>query len=390
MQDYKLISADGHVIEPPNLWVDRMPKKYKDRIPHMVSLPDTDAWIIEGAADPLTFGLNTVAGLPPERYNPKLRFSEVWRGGWDPKARVEEQDQGKVDAEIMFPTPRISNSIFWNNSDPEFHIACVRAYNDWLSEYCSYAPDRLGGVAMLPNVGAQAAIDEMHRAIKLPGIVTVMCGKYPNGGAWLDPSDDPFWAAMEETGVPLNIHVGFASGPPTTHEKASQGFAFTGAFTGALRIQEAPYRALELIYHRVFDRFPKLKVVLAETDCGWVPYFMEQIDDRVPRQNPKNRVQFKLKPSEYFTRNFWYTIVFDSFGLRNRHEIGVERILWSNDFPHASCDWPNDWKRIAKDFKGMPAGDQHAVLAGNALTLYGLDKKKATAKAKVAATAKRK
>ena len=368
MREYKLISADSHINEPPGLWVDRVPERFKDRAPKMVSQELGDAWIIEGALDPISFGLNQCGGYPPERYSPWVRWDDVRKGGSEPAARLLEQDEDRVDAEVMFPTPRISNSLFWHSKDVDFHLACIRAYNDWLAEFCGYAPERYGGIAMMPNVGAKRAIEEMSRVMQLPGIRGVMLGLYPHGGEVMAPEDDPFWAAAEEADVPLHVHVGFATQPQGTHERA--GHAFTGAFTGAIRFFDASIRSTEFIYTKVFDRFPRLKLVLAEVDCGWIPYVMEQLDDRYRRQNPATRPIFDLRPSDYFRRNIFSTIVVDRYGVKNRREIGVDQIMWSSDFPHATCEWPNSWDLINEHFAGVPADERHKILAGNAVSLY--------------------
>ena len=153
---------------------------------------------------------------------------------------------------------------------------------------------------------------------------------------------------------------------------------FEGAFTAAYRFFQAPVIAGELIYNKVFDRFPDLKVVFAEVDCAWVPYLKEQMDDRIVRQNPKNRLQIKRRPGEYFERNMFYTIVIDSFGIRVRHEVGIDQIMWSNDYPHATCDWPDDWKTIERHFAGVPEDEKHKILAGTAAGLYGFNRRNLT------------
>src|SRR3954464_9306557 len=158
---YRLISGDSHINEPPNLWVDRVPAKFKERAPRMEHFDEGDAWIMEGAEAPINFGANSNAGLPPEERPQWLPWERVRPGGYDPKARIGEQDQDGVDAEIMYPTPRISRQIFWHTDDAEFHLTCIRAYNDWLSEYCSYDPHRLWGVALLPNIGLDTAVAEL-------------------------------------------------------------------------------------------------------------------------------------------------------------------------------------------------------------------------------------
>src|SRR5262249_47002861 len=158
-------SADSHINEPPDLWTTRVPPPFVDRAPRIEHLDLGDGWIMEGALDPINFGANCNAGLPPEQRPAWIRWEDVRRGGYDPSARVSEQDQDGVDAEVLYPTPRVSHQVFWHTTDPAFHLACVRAYNDWLSEYASHAPSRLWGVAMLPNVGVDEAVAELRRAM---------------------------------------------------------------------------------------------------------------------------------------------------------------------------------------------------------------------------------
>ena len=129
---YRLISADGHVIEPPDVWTARVPASFRDRAPRMQRFPEGDAWILEGVADPVNFGWNACAGLDPGEMNGWARFDEVRAGGHDPAARLVEMEQDGVDAEVLYPTPRLSQAVF-ANPDAEFHLACVRAYNDWMS-----------------------------------------------------------------------------------------------------------------------------------------------------------------------------------------------------------------------------------------------------------------
>jgi len=129
-------------------------------------------------------------------------------------------------------------------------------------------------------------------------------------------------------------------------------------------------RIPEMIHTRLFDRIPGLEVVFAEVDAGWVPYVMEQLDDRYARQNPKNKRHLDHMPSEYFSRNLHFTIVNDRYGVRNRHEIGLDRILWSSDFPHAGCDFPNYADVIEVAFAGVPERERQQILAENARHLY--------------------
>jgi predicted TIM-barrel fold metal-dependent hydrolase len=376
MHEYQLISADSHVVEPPELWTARVPRRLRERAPRMVHLEQGDGWVFEGAAEPTPFGLVQSAGLPPEQQRLWVRWEEVRPAAYEPGARLRSMDESGVDAEVLYPSPRIQNAVFASAGagagagsgagDAELHIACVRAYNDWLSEFCSRDPRRLAGIPWLPAAGVPAAIEELERTHKLPGLRGVLLGRYPHAGTHLTPQDDALWARCAELGAPVHIHVGLTGSPSGTPALAASFKPFHGAF----RFYDPPVRAAEMIYTQLFDRFPQLHVVMAEADAGWVPYLKEQLDDRYARQNPAEKLPLRLRPSEYLERNISYTIVTDAYGIRNRHAVGLDRIMWSSDFPHAGCDYPDYSRSSERDFAGVPALERAPILAGNAARLY--------------------
>lgn len=359
---YQLISADSHVNEPPDLWVDRVPAAMRDRAPRIEHFEEGDAWVIEGVADPINFGMNACAGLEPEAMTGWVRFDELREGGWNPKVRTREMDRDRVDAEVLYPTPRLTNAIV-ANLDPEYHLAMVRAYNDWISEYVEHAPERFGGMAVLPNRGGPAAIvAEIERVLVRPGMRGVMMGCWPNGSLAIEPEDDAVWAALSERGVPLGIHVALTQSMPAAHRAKLPGYG---------RFYDAPNRMIEMIFAGVFDRFPALEVVFAEVDFGWVPYVKEQIDNNYRRLDPVSNFGLQRLPSEYIDEHFHYTYMTDTFGLQNRHYVGTDRIMWSSDYPHISADYPHSWRSIQASLSGVVPDDRHRILHGNAERLYG-------------------
>lgn len=362
--NYTVISADSHINEPPGLWVDRVQAKFKDRAPRIERFEEGDAWVIEGALDPINFGGNCSAGLPLEERSAWIRAEDMRPAGFDPAPRLEDQDQDGVDAEILYPTPRISNSLFWNRDDPEFHLDCIRAYNDWLSEFCSYAPERLWGVAMIPNAGVDDAVAEFERASDLPGMRGAMLGQYPHGGDQIDAVDDALWAAAAERKVPLSIHVGFAT--------QAQGDKKRSKMTGDMRFFDIPVRASQFVSTGVFDRFPDLRLVMVEVDSGWIPYLREQMDDRFLRGSAADRAKLERTPSQYFDTNIASTFITDHYGVANRHRVGLTQMMWSSDFPHGGSDWPKSKASIDSQTDGVPDDERHLLVAGNAMSLYGV------------------
>ncbi|MDA8047834.1 MAG: amidohydrolase family protein [Actinomycetota bacterium] len=360
MRNYRLISADSHVNEPGDLWTSRVPARLRDRAPRMERFEEGDAWVIEGVADPINFGMNACAGLAPEDMKGWMRFEDMRRGGWDPVARLEEMDRDGVDAEVLYPTPRLSGALVAHR-DPDYHLAMVRAYNDWLSEFVSHAPERFGGLVMLPNRGVEEAVAEIQRVMDRPGIRGVVMGCYPNGTLSLEPEDDKVWGLLAERGIPLGIHVSLTQSMPGAHRAKLPGYG---------RFFDAPNRMIEMIFSGMFDRFPDLVVVFAEVDFGWVPYVREQIDNNYHRLDPVSRFGLARPPGEYIERHFHFGYMTDTFGLRNLAFVGAERVLWSSDYPHISADYPFSWRTIQASMAGLSAADRAAIRHGNAQRLY--------------------
>ncbi|MCU1394304.1 MAG: hypothetical protein JWM34_2732 [Ilumatobacteraceae bacterium] len=358
----RLISADSHINEPPDLWTSRVPAEYRHRAPRVEHLEQGDAWILEGALDPINFGGNCSAGIPADERSAWIRWEQVRPGGYDPASRLLDQDADGVVAEVLYPTPRISNQLFWSNDDPGYHLACIRAYNDWLHEFCAHDPERLWGVAMIPAVGVDAAIAELERVMARGTMRGALLGRYPSGGEAMTDDDDRFWATAEALHVPVSIHVSFAT--------EAQGDKKRMKLTGDMRFFDAPIRAAQFINGGVFDRFPGLQLVLVEVDVSWIPYVKEQMDDRFLRASVSGRARIDAVPSHYFARNIFATFVTDRYGMSNRHAVGVSQILWSTDFPHGGSDWPNSRATAASQLEGVPDDEAAQILGANAAALY--------------------
>jgi predicted TIM-barrel fold metal-dependent hydrolase len=358
---YRLISADSHVTEPPDLWTERVAAHLRERAPRIERFDEGDAWVLDGVSDPINFGMNACAGLPPTEMRGWTRFEDIRHGGHEPFARLDEMDRDGVDAEVLYPTPRVAQAIV-ANPDVELQLACVRAYNDWLSEYVAAAPDRFGGQVLVPACGVEHAAAELDRVLGRPGMRGVMLGCYPNGELTPSADDDKVWARAVEAAVPVSIHVSLSKAMPKAHKAKLPGYG---------RFYDAPERMIELIFSGVFDRLPELQFVFAETDMGWVPYVKEQIDNNYHRLDPVSAFGLAAPPGEYIERHFHFAYMTDTFGLRNRHDVGVDRILWSSDYPHISADWPHSWRTIQASFSGIPTAEREQILAGNAMRLYG-------------------
>ena len=137
-------------------------------------------------------------------------------------------------------------------------------------------------------------------------------------------------------------------------------------------LDNMPVIIAETILSGLFDQFPRLRFISVEAGAGWVPYFLEQMDDRYFRNRTWAKVELQLLPSAYFHRNWLVTFVQDFYGVRNRHAVGIANMMWSTDYPHHICDWPYSRKLAAEMFAGVPADERRQICAANATALYKL------------------
>lgn len=365
VRTYHLISADSHVNEPPDLWQSRFPAHLADRAPRMVPHDEGEGWLFDGVPDVLPFGLSACAGQEPALRRAWVRFDEIRRGGWDPAARIAEIDRSGVDAEVLYPSPRLAQAVF-ATADPELHLAIVRGYNDWLAEYAEYDLTRFRALPILPNRGRDQALGEIERIGGRPSTGGFLIGAFPSGTLVPEPEDDAVFAVVGERRLPLHVHVALNLAIPSV-PSTSTGSALP-AGTGSARYAGAAEPLMAMILSGVFDRVPDLKVVFAEVDCGWVPYFKEQIDDGFLRY--RFRYDIKRFPSEYVRDHAYFTYVTDGYGIDNRYRIGVDRIMWSSDYPHGNSNYPDAWSPVKASMSGVPDDERAAILAGNAKSLY--------------------
>ena len=368
-REYRLISADSHVLEPPHLWTTYMAKKFHDKVPKVV--PDGDggeAWQFAPDVPPAPIGIYASAGRKHEDVRwTGVTFAAANQGNFDAAPRLKEQDIDGVDAEVLFGSARMM-SHFFSDPDPEFHLAGVQAYNNWLAEaFVAVAPDRLIGLAAMPALGVEACIKEMERCLKL-GMRGVWLNTMPSAGPTIRPDDDPFWDAAQALGVAVHFHVRVMRQIQKPKPKGVRGDDLTGLATvgAANMIVDLP----EIISSGVHDRFPDLIWVTVETGCGWIPYILEQLDDRWRRNRSWLPVQLQHEPSFYFRRNWRATFMIDHYAVRNRHVIGVDNMMWSSDYPHHGCDWPETRRVVDDMFRDVPADERARMCALNAAQLY--------------------
>jgi predicted TIM-barrel fold metal-dependent hydrolase len=283
--------------------------------------------------------------------------------------RLELMDRDGIDAAVIFP-PQRTMHYFMSNQDADFHRAGIRAYNDWvLQGFCAAAPDRLGAIGQIPGLGVEEAVAELRRIREL-GARGASISTWPSGSPALSPADDPFWAAAEEIGMPVHVHIALVTAGAKTQRVGVKRGGPAQIAGLATTIRAMPQLIAETIFHGLFQRFPRLKMVGAEAGAGWVPYLLGEMDDRYRRNRHWTGVHLEHLPSEYFHRNWVLGFVRDPYGIQNRHAVGIENMMWASDFPHHINDWPNSRWLINEMSLGVPADEKRKIFCENAGRLY--------------------
>jgi len=379
----QIISSDSHNMEPPHMWQKFLDKKFLDRAPRIVKDgKGGDAWEFQKGAPPMPIGLVTNQGEWGRRYEENdwegSTYESIRQGAFDGKKRLEEQDIDGISAEVIFPSQR-TMSVFMAQEDDNFHLAGIQAYNNWLYEEFT-APDRkrLIGLAQMPAVGAAQAVQALKEA-KKGGFRGVIISGWPSGNDQIGPADDPFWKAAEEEDMPVHIHVGLSQAGRRKKGATAPGAMALGFDAGVNALVKmggdvgsASAWISRMIYSEMFDRFPGLQLVAAETGAGFIPHMLEHMDDHWWRNRIWTKSALKMTPSEYWRRNWHVGFIREPFAVLNRHGIGLENLMWANDYPHHRHDWPYSRRVIEESFLNVPTVERTAMISGNAKKLYKL------------------
>jgi predicted TIM-barrel fold metal-dependent hydrolase len=370
---FRAISADSHVVEPPDCFSAHIEAKYKDSAPKIVrddaSEIGGETVVIPGMPS-VPLAIVAAAGLDPKEI--KLggkAFDEIHRGAWDPKARIADQDRDGVAGEVIYPS---TGMVLCNHSDADYKHACSRAYNRWLAEFVGGAPNRLFGLGMTGVRSVADAIEDF-RQIKLMGFKGVMLPGSPCTEEDYDhPCFDPLWEAAVELNLPISFHV-LAAG-----DKAQSALVRGGARGPKIASWQAVIRSCQdiigmFIFGRVFERHPGLKLVCVEADAGWVPHFMYRMDHAYKRHRYWLKCdEMKRLPSEYFSDHVYVTFQDDWVAFKMAGMCNARRLMWANDFPHSDSTWPHSQALLAQHSASLSHAERGWILHDNVRDLYDL------------------
>jgi predicted TIM-barrel fold metal-dependent hydrolase len=388
MPDFKLISADSHVNEPPAAW-ERVQKKYGDRAPKVLRDPPgvpKGTWLFVDGLPPIgcshySKGLAVsknkgISEVEQEKHFESIRFNENYRyedypGGWDPAARLKDQDEDGVEAEVLFASPA---RFFYAITDEAYQRATFHSYNDWLYDFCKHNPKRLIGLALLSIIEPQHTVQDVLHYAKL-GFKGVQLPTRIKDSGFYEPKYEPIWAAIEETGMVVNVHTSSTQGEARTHFEGPREEAPWKRIAGVGNRQMPAQQFLgNVIFSGVFDRHPKLKVVCAEFDVGWVANLVQQIDYWFGRESTFDAELNvnKLPPSEYFKRNVSFTFQDDRAGVLTTPVYGTDNFLWASDYPHGVTTFPYSPDTVDRNFEGIDPTVKRKLARDNANKLYNL------------------
>ncbi|HEY6997759.1 MAG TPA: amidohydrolase family protein [Candidatus Binatia bacterium] len=388
MPEFELISADSHVNEPPEAWV-RVQKEYGDRAPIVVKDPPgvpKGTWLLIDGLPPVGLSHYSkgmvvsknqgISEVEQEKHFETIRFNENFRyedypGGWEPAARLRDQDVDGVQAEILF-----SSAVrqLYSITDEPFQRAIFRSYNAWLQEFCSYNPNRLLGLAILSILNIEHTVTDIDEYAKR-GFRGVQIPTRIRDSGYYEPKYEPMWAALEETGMIVNVHTSATQGIARKHYEGPRDVDPKKQSLGLANKQAPAQQFLgNLILSGVFDRHPKLKVVCAEFDVGWVANLVQQVDywfGRASTYDAERNIN-KLAPSAYFKTNAFFTYQDDRAGVLTTPVFGADNFLWASDYPHGVTTWPNSQATVDRNCAGIDPTVKRKLNRENVAKLYGL------------------
>ncbi len=341
-----VVSADSHVMETEDLWKERLPDRLKDRAPRLWWDEDGFSHLEAEGRSLDVPGLNTM-------------LVEGREGMRDPAVRLRDLDAEGVDKEIIFPQRTLS---LVGLQDLELRDACMKAYNEWLSDYCTYAPKRLYGVGILNWWEPEKAKDNLQELRGL-GYHAIEIPSSPPGVFYNGRGMESLWDAIEESGYPLSFHIG--------ENVLTRGLGALGTFQMQ---QFAPFRRLFglMTFSGILERHPNLKVVFTEGGVHWVPAALFDADriyrDFESEMNPK----LANLPSHYWWQNCYATFQEDPVGMQLIDQVGHGKAIWASDYPHPESTLGYSAQTVRDIFTAVGEETGRKIVGGTAIDLWGL------------------
>lgn len=375
MDGFRVVDADGHVLEPADLWEKNLEAPFKNQAPRLVrDESGQENLVIEGRfqLEPGLGGLGAVgvngrANQTRELWAQQGNYAEDSEpGGFDPHKRVKDMDTDGIEIAVLYPTIGL---FFGAVEDRGLVAALCRVYNDWLADYCKPYPERLFGVALVPLQYPEDAVLEARRAVTELGFSGVMIRPNPYKSRQLhDEAYEPFWAAVEELGVPLTIHEGQGTIMPEAGRDRFDQMIYRQTIAHPHEQQMA---CLAIIGGGVMEHFSNLKVAFLESGAGWVPFWLQRFDEYW-EQWPWELPHIKTRPTDYFLQQGYVSCEADEWTLPAVLDVlGDDKVVFASDYPHHDATFPGAPDPI-RNHDVLSGVAKRKILRDNAFQLYGL------------------
>jgi predicted TIM-barrel fold metal-dependent hydrolase len=384
-EDLRVVDADSHLTESPDLWTKRAPAAYKDRVLHVEEVDGTPTWVVDG----VQLGVQRGGGVI-DRDGEKFPFHEsmvewgldrVHQAAYDPKARLAVLDECGIHAQVLFPNSiGLGGQELAQVADPTVRRLCVEIYNDAAAELQEESGNRFLPMPIMPAWDVEACAREAERVagLGLRGI-NMTCDPQDLGSPDLaNRAWDPLWEVCADRQLPVHFHIGASVTAmnfygnyfwPSQDEYVKPAIGGSMLFIGNARV------VINTVFAGIFDRHPGLKMVSVESGVGWVPFILETMDYELWENAPAQAAQLARMPSEYFKDHWYATFWFE----KNRgnvqalvDSVGEDNILFETDFPHPTCLYPAPLETVRDKMETLRPETRRKILGDNAVKLYRL------------------
>jgi predicted TIM-barrel fold metal-dependent hydrolase len=370
---YKIFSADSHVSEPGDLWVERIDKEYQFRAPRLEQRERNgkiqDFFFYEGFP-PHAVGVG-LGAASKERGSFRAQgkgYADAMPGGWDPAARLQDQDVDGVVGEVLQTT--LGFRLFWVQ-DGGLQRAIFRVYNDWLAEFCSYSPQRLVGVSLISLYDIGEAIKELERTAKQGHRgAMIWLSPPPNCPPYSSKAYDPIWAAAQDLDMPMVLHENTGGGPESKWSPSSY-WDENQTLGNICRPHEVQRSLGQIVLSGVCERFPRLKFISAENGTDWLPWFISRLA-RPLRGGSSYETKLTLTPLEYLHRQVSFTYITEPELMGYKDVVGVDNLMFANDYPHTAATWPNSQQIVERDTANIPPDERRKLIRDNTLRIFSI------------------
>jgi predicted TIM-barrel fold metal-dependent hydrolase len=376
-----LIDADSHVTEPPDVWTSRVPARYVGDVPHVVRDEDgRDVWVL---ADVMIckIGSTSAAGSLPGAENRFKTYGDIHPGSYDAAARLRYLDEAGIWAQVLYPNVGgFGGQQFRKMSDLRLQGLCVRAYNDFLTDWAAADPRRLITVASLPFWDVKESVIEIERCAELGFRGILFTGEPQRFGLPTlgDRSWDPLWSAAQASGLPMHFHIGAGEDNVQdlmTPRRPSHGMAGAEAYANVNLFMKNGVQCADLITSGVLARYPELRFVSVESGIGWIPFVLESADYAFLKASSESeRRSNNLLPSELFARQVYSTFWFERIAPTTMLDVlPVDNLMFETDFPHVSCLYGDIAETLEANLGHLDDLTREKLVWANAAQLYDIE-----------------